>query len=59
MQGVDDDPVMARMGFEKKFLFDLSLESDDAFPVSVIFVDTRTAEEKPIPSAEYRFLRTG
>ena len=57
MTGVDDDPGMARLGWEKKFAFELALEDDDRFAVSLFFVDTRTAEEKLMPYLEIEFLR--
>jgi len=58
MAGTDDDPQMARMGFEKKFLFELDIEDPDVFSVELFFVDTRTEEEKAIPYAKYSFERT-
>lgn len=57
MAGVDDDPQMQSMGFEKKFLFELSIEDPDAFSVELSFIDTRTADEKSIPYAKYHFER--
>ncbi len=57
MAGSDDDPMMARMGFEKKFVFALDLPDDDTFSVSVFYIDTRTAEAKRIPYGKYVFNR--
>ncbi len=58
MMGVDDDPHMARLGWgTKKFAFELALEDDDRFVITTIFVDTRTPEEKLMPSLELEFLR--
>ena len=57
MRGTDDDPMMASMGFDKKFAFELTLEDADHFTIQLHFVDTRVPEEPLIPFVEYRFLR--
>lgn len=58
MSGEDDkDPVMKQMGFRKKYAFELKLAGPDQFSIVIHFVDTRTAEEKRIPFAEYAFTR--
>ena len=57
MRGTDDDPVMARMGFEKKFVFELELEDEDAFSISTFFVDTRTDQEALMLYGTYAFTR--
>ena len=48
---------MARLGWEKKFAFELALEDDDRFAISVIYVDTRTPAETLMPYAEFEFIR--
>ena len=57
MFGVDDDPMMARMGFEKKFVFGLDFEDENTFSVTLFFVDTRTAEERLMPYTTFTFMR--
>jgi hypothetical protein len=57
MFGEDDDPMMKKMGFKKKFAFGLDVRSKDDFSVVINFVDTRTPEEKLIPYMEYKFSR--
>jgi hypothetical protein len=57
MSGVDDDPMMARMGFEKKFVFGIDFEDKNTFSVTLFFVDTRTAEEKLMPYTTFTFMR--
>jgi hypothetical protein len=56
LTGADDDPLMARMGYEKKFVYELDL-GDDGFSVPLYYVDTRTAEEPLLPYATYTFAR--
>ena len=57
MRGTDDDPYMASLGLEKKYAFDLELESEDAFGIVLHFVDTRTEEEPLIEQYTYAFTR--
>lgn len=57
MSGVDDDPMMARMGYEKKFVFGLEFADKNRFLISLFFVDTRTAEERLIPHTTFTFRR--
>jgi hypothetical protein len=57
MAGTDDDPMMTRMGFEKRFTFGLDLTDNDTFSVLLSYVDTRTAEARQIPYAKYVFTR--
>jgi hypothetical protein len=59
MRGTDDDPLMASMGFEKKFAFELELEDADRFTIRLHFVDTRVPEEPLMPYARYSFTRAG
>ena len=57
MVGEDEDPVMRRMGLTKRFAHTLEILSRDEFTLSVLFVDTRTPEERLVPAARYRFRR--
>ena len=57
MFGTDDDPYMKQLGYEKKFAFDLDVDSEDQFSLATLWVDTRTKEEKLLPAIEYTFLR--
>jgi hypothetical protein len=57
MQGEDNDPVMKSMGLKKKFAFTLLVDGEDRFTVGIQFIDTRTANEKPIPYMDYVFTR--
>jgi len=57
MSGTDDDPMMARMGFEKKFVFGLEFEDENTFSVTLFFVDTRTTEERLMPYTTFTFMR--
>ena len=57
MRGTDDDPMMASLGYEKKFAFELAIEDEDAFSITTHFVDTRTDEEPLIPNSKVQFLR--
>ena len=56
--GKDNDPHMKSLGFEKKFGFELDIRSPDEFSITTIFVDTRTKEEKPMPTFRHVFRRT-
>lgn len=55
--GTDDDPHMKKLGFEKKFAFDLEIRNADSFSLSTLWVDTRTKEEKLNTAFEYVFTR--
>jgi hypothetical protein len=57
MLGSDDDPHMRKMGFKKKFAFDLNIKNDEKFSITTIFIDTRTKEEKLRPAFGYVFTR--
>jgi hypothetical protein len=57
MFGTDDDPHMKKLGFVKKFAFDLEIKSDDEFSIFTLWVDTRTKEEKLLPAFQYVFTR--
>lgn len=59
LEGQDDEPQMAAMGLEKKFVFELDLSDDsaDRFSIAILFVDTRRADEPRLPFARYEFLR--
>ncbi len=59
MFGTDDDPHMKKMGFVKKFAFDLDIKAPDEFSITTIFIDTRTKEEKLRPAFQYVFSRMG
>ena len=57
MFGTDNDPYMKKMGIDKKFAFDLKMESADEFSITTIYVDNRTENEKLIPAFRYSFAR--
>ena len=57
MFGSDNDPYMKKMGIDKKFAFDLRMESADEFSITTIYVDNRTENEKLIPAFRYSFAR--
>ena len=57
MFGKDNDPMMKRMGIDKKFAFDLKLIDADKFEIETIYVDNRTDDEKLIPAFKHIFVR--
>ena len=57
MVGTDKDPFMKKMGFDKKFAFDLQIKDRDHFSITTIYIDNRTETEKLIPAFVYSFIR--
>ena len=57
MFGTDDDPHMKKLGFAKKFAFDLNIKGEDEFSITTIYIDTRTKDEKLRPAFRYVFTR--
>ena len=58
MFGTDDDPHMKKLGYVKRFAFDLNIKGDDEFSITTIYIDTRTKDEKLRPAFRYVFTRT-
>lgn len=57
LYGVDDDPYMKKMGFEKEFGHFVTFVEPDKFTVDVIFIDTRTPDRREDKGMKFVFER--
>lgn len=57
LYGKDDDPYMAKLGFEKEFAHAVDLSDPDKFTIEVLYIDTRTEERKELRAMVFTFAR--
>ena len=57
MYGVDDDPVMASMGYVKEFVIELELRSESEIVIATRFIDNRTEARTELPFLSFVLTR--